>query len=306
VKLRIVPVILAAVFIVTAYACKKKEEAVDDDTPQISSVSVTNKTSTSATLNWTGSDETTAASDLTYKVVYSSSNNISNQNDAEANGTVLMDWTVNALTVNMPSLTPVTTYYIAVLARDTFGNTGINAFSFKTLCTGKIFFLADVSNGNFGGPSGADTLCNANKPAGITSSTFKALLTDGTSRRACYSSGNDNCGLIGTTGRADWVLANSQIYCTSDLTSQIGTTDANGFLTVPVSNVMASSTTTTYTGFNAFWGSSATNCAGFTSTAGTSTVGSATGTENGSTQHTFITSAVPTCTTAGSVYCVEQ
>ena len=114
------------------------------------------------TLTWAASDESTIKAKITYKVLYSLSDNITNVADAEANGTILQDWTINLLTADMTSLTSGTTYYAAVLARDEEGNTGISSGSATTAalpCVGKIMFLATVTNGSFGGVSSADTVC---------------------------------------------------------------------------------------------------------------------------------------------------
>lgn len=300
------PALIIATIILTTYACTKKE--VEDLTSPIFGTAVTfsAQTSNSMTISWAATDDETPSADISYKVVYSLSDNISTLADAEANGTILQDWTINSLTANMTTLTAVTTYYVSVLARDMDSNTRISSGSSSTLCGGKIMFLATVPNGSFGGASSADTACNAQKPTGFSSSTFKAMLSDGTSRRACYSSGNDNCSMIGTAGRVNWVLGASQSYCTTDYTVQIGTTDTNAFLIVPYENTLASSTTAVYTGLNSFWGSSASNCGGFASVSGTGILGSANGTENGSTQHTFISNGTGGCAGVGSIYCVEQ
>ena len=168
-----------------------------------------------------------------------------------------------------------------------------------TPCTGKVIFTTAVSNGNFGGASGADVICNNNKPSGLSGSNFKALLTDN-SRRACYNSGNDNCGIIGVTGRLDWVLPASSNLCTTDA-KLVGTTDANKFIDYIYPGVFSATSTVTYTGFNVSWGQSATNCTQFAATGGTGTAGSGHVGMNG-----FISSTIPSCTTAGTIYCVEQ
>lgn len=168
-----------------------------------------------------------------------------------------------------------------------------------TPCSGKVIFTTAVASGNLGGAAGADATCAANKPTGFSGSTFKALLTDNT-RRACYSAGNDNCGIVGTTGRVDWVLPASSNLCTSDL-RLVGTTDANRFIDYIYPGVLSASATITYTGFNIAWGQSATGCTNFSTTAGTGVTASASVGMNG-----FISSAIPNCTTAGTIYCVEQ
>lgn len=298
------PGLFIAVVVLSAYACTQKK---DENKPSFTTpLTFSGQTSTSMDLGWAASDDKTKASDLSYKVVYSTSDNISTETDAEANGTILQDWAINSLSASMTALTPVTKYYAAVMARDEAGNTDISSGSSSTLCAGKIIFLATVANGNLGGAAGADTTCNSQKPTGAGSLTFKALMTDGSTRRACFNTGNDNCGSLGTTGRLNWPLAGSQTYCTSDHTVLIGSTNANGYLTVLTANSLSSTTDPVYTGFNAFWGTSTENCSAFASTASTSQLGTPNGIENGSTQHSFITNGSGACTPAGKIYCVEQ
>lgn len=98
----------------------------------------------------------------------------------------------------------------------------------STSCVGKVMFVTAVSNGNFGGASGADTLCNNNKPSGYSSSSFKAYLGDVGSRAACYVSGGDTC-TSSTVGRTDWPLAANTTYCSLTATT-VGTTDSNSIM----------------------------------------------------------------------------
>lgn len=293
---------------ITLYSCKAKDDGtapstVDVNIPTFSTpVTFSSKTSTSFTISWVGTDNSTAAADLSYKVVYSGTNNITTAIDAEASGVVLMNWSTNILTANMTSLAQSTNYYVSVLAKDSEGNIGISAGSTNTLCSGKIMFLVNVPNGNFGGASGADTICNGNKPAGFAAATFKAMLTDISTRRACYVLGNDNCsGMV--TGRLDWPLPASASICTTDYSARIGTTTSSALLNAN-GNTLSTVGTTTYTGFNVAWGSSATNCSNFASTGGTGIVGSANGVTGGT--NTFIASSIPSCATAGTIYCVQQ
>ena len=203
------------------WSCAKKtdEATVDLETPSFSTaVSFSARTASTFTATWAATDNVTVASNLSYKVVSSSSNNITTVADALANGTIVQDWTVNSLTANFSALTDSTNYYVSVLVRDTDGNTGISAGATTTLCSGKAMFLATVPNGNLGGASGADGICAAQKPAGFTSATFKAMLTDSGVRQACNVS---DCTAV-ATGRTGWVFAVSQKYCTSDYEKNIG------------------------------------------------------------------------------------
>jgi hypothetical protein len=293
--------------IVSIEACSKKPEELLTILPSLgSTISFSSKTATSVVVTWgAAADDITAAADLQYKLVYSTNNNITTAADAQANGTVKLDWTANTLTSNLTGLTSSTLYYFAVLVKDGDGNIAIDTNSTTTLCTGKVMFLANVSNGNLGGSAGADTICNNNKPTGFSSSTFKAMLGDSTTRAACWSTGNDNCS-SSSTGRAGWVLPASQNICTSDYSIRIGTTTSSSLLVVSTANTLSSSSTTTFTGFNIAWGNStASNCTNWTSTSSTATAGSANGVVG--TGSTFIAaSASASCGSAGTIYCVEQ
>ncbi|MCG6147441.1 DUF1554 domain-containing protein [Leptospira levettii] len=104
------------------------------------------------------------------------------------------------------------------------------------------------------GVSGIDAHCNnaTNKPSG--GGTYKALVTDGTSRRACTSA---NCTTGGTSEHIDWVLKPNQQYKRKDGTTVIGTTNANGLFPIPLTNSMEpnllNSTNYVITGLNADW-----------------------------------------------------
>lgn len=300
-------VLLFALFNLAACA-KTFDDASTTTAPVVgTTITFSNKTSTSFTVTWgAATDDTTAAAALQYKMVYSASNNITTVAEALANGTVKLDWTANILTTNMTGLTAVTPYYVAVLVKDGDGNMALDKSSTTTLCSGKIMFLANVANGNFGGSVGADSICNANKPTGFASSTFKAMLGDGSVRAACYAGGNDNCS-ASVVGRAGWVFTPSEKLCTSDYATLIGTTNANSLLQVSNPNTLSSVTTTTFTGFNIAWGNSTSNnCSNWSSTAGSPVTGTASGIEGGST-HTFIANGgSATCNSAGTIYCVEQ
>ena len=79
--------------------------------------------SSSVTLNWAAaSDNKTAAADLYYKVVRSSSNNITSADECEANGVVLKDWTKNITSFSATGLTQGVLYYFNVLVKDGDGH----------------------------------------------------------------------------------------------------------------------------------------------------------------------------------------
>ncbi|MBK9501156.1 MAG: chitobiase/beta-hexosaminidase C-terminal domain-containing protein [Leptospiraceae bacterium] len=91
-----------------------------------------NGTSTSIILDWTKATDTyTAQPNLQYKVVRSLYNDIGTVQNAEINGTLVQDWTMNINTLNVTGLTANTVYFFNVLVKD-------NA--------GKAIYLVDQSN----------------------------------------------------------------------------------------------------------------------------------------------------------------
>lgn len=80
-------------------------------------------TETGVELSWMpGEDELTPQDDLEYRVYLSLSNNISTPVLAEANGTVVADWTRDIVSADAEGLMPGTTYYFIVVVRDGDGN----------------------------------------------------------------------------------------------------------------------------------------------------------------------------------------
>lgn len=102
------------------------------------------------------------------------------------------------------------------------------------------------TNGNMGGASGADALCMSAsaKPA---TGTFKALVVDDT-RRACMTA---NC--TSATENLNWVLAPNKTYYQADGTTVMGTTNAAGIFTFPITNGASMTVHGSFTGLNANW-----------------------------------------------------
>ncbi len=75
------------------------------------------------TVSWgAATDDTILQEKLSYKLVYSTENNVGTIEEAEAKGTVAMDWTENTLTRDVTDLGFNVTYYFNVLVKDTNGN----------------------------------------------------------------------------------------------------------------------------------------------------------------------------------------
>ena len=163
----------------------------------------------------------------------------------------------------------------------------------------KIFVTDATYNGNLGGFSGADDKCNSdgNKPSG--GGTYKAMLVDGTNRRACSTA---NCS-GGTGEHIDWVLKPNTKYVRADGTNEIFTTNANGIFEFgTLSNSISETTLFAWTALNNDWTSSTNNCQAWSSTSGGSRVGAAS-----SSTGNAINVTSQTCTTSTlRLYCVEQ
>lgn len=177
--------------------------------------------------------------------------------------------------------------------------------------TCKIFITATTSNGSFGGAAAADAICNAdaNKPTG--GGTYKAMLADGTDRRACTT---DNCSTGGTSEHIDWVLKPNTTYTSSSGTT-IATTDANGLFSSSISQAIGSAGVFVWTGItyqqdfgaaSAFidrWINSNGNCNNWTDNS--NLVAGEIG-QGEATDYRYISGGNPTCNNNYKFYCVEQ
>jgi hypothetical protein len=157
-------------------------------------------------------------------------------------------------------------YIILLLTAISCGENGGNAPSVAGI-TSSLSLYVTASNvlGNLGGPTGADSICmsDANYPG---SGTFKAMLSDGSSRIACTTA---NCS-GGSSEHVGWVLNSNTEYTRTDGTI-IGRTDSNGLFVFPLTASFAStapSLNSIHTGLNSSWTSKTENCYGWTQTVG--------------------------------------
>lgn len=162
----------------------------------------------------------------------------------------------------------------------------------------RIFLTAATYTGNLSGVSGADAKCmsDGNRP---DNSIYKALITDGTSRRAC--SGYD-C-VASNADQNDWVLKPSMQYINGSnqpvfFTNVNGTIDANAF---PLTNALGGGKNL-WTGFTVSWSVSSI-CQVWTS----ANVGDygVYGVDT-NVDMTFLNSGAIMCNSTQSLYCVEQ
>jgi hypothetical protein len=102
-------------------------QLIDVTAPDIQSFSASNPTYSSIDLGVDATDnDPGSAGFLEYKYLYSESNNLSTILDAETNGTIISDWSLNAgASFSAPVSGTGTTYYFAVLVRDLAGNIAI-------------------------------------------------------------------------------------------------------------------------------------------------------------------------------------
>ncbi len=167
----------------------------------------------------------------------------------------------------------------------------------------RIFLSATTVDGNIGGISGADSICNsdANRPS--TQWTYTAFLVDGTKRRACTAA---NCP-GGTAEHIDWILYANQPYYRSDGTTSLFTSNADGiFIFGNFANAMTGIASSYYTGFSSAgdWTSSGSNCTSWTSNNAVrlGRTGTGTFTNYGSLRDASNTN----CSTVLRLLCVEQ
>ena len=148
---------------------------------------------------------------------------------------------------------------------------GANVTTGSVTCvnnTKKIFIThsslgAGTYDGNLGGPTGADAKCmsDSNYPG---SGTFKAMLTDGSTRIACTTA---NCSGSGAAEHTGWVLAASTAYYRVDGTTLIGTTNAAGIFSFPLTNSFSTAASYYWSSLNTDWtvyGGGAVHCTGWT------------------------------------------
>jgi hypothetical protein len=148
----------------------------------------------------------------------------------------------------------------------------------------------------------ADLNCqtDSNKPGGTA--TWKAMLVDGGTRRACTSA---NCSTSGNGEHNDWVLKPNATYVRPDGTL-IGSTNDKALLVFPLSNSIGIGSFLPWTGLNTDWTSdTSNNCGGWTiDDAGYGSVGEA-GAATAAAIRYNLTPLGP-CASGKPLYCVEQ
>ncbi|MBK9501157.1 MAG: chitobiase/beta-hexosaminidase C-terminal domain-containing protein [Leptospiraceae bacterium] len=142
-------------------------------------ITITNVVSTSMTLNWTKATDTyTAQTSLQYKVVRSLSNNIDSVVNAEANGTLVQDWTTDINTVNVTGIVANTYYYFNVMVKDGVGYNAAYALKgqYSTIFSIGGTITGLTANGLVLQNNGSD---NLSKSLSSTTFTFATLINGG-------------------------------------------------------------------------------------------------------------------------------
>lgn len=131
---------------------------IDKQTPAIgTSISFSNTQSTSVTINWgVASDIVTSQTDLQYKIVKddTAGTNIDtvSEADAKTGEDIIKTWAANITNVNETGLSSNTTYYFAVLVKDSSGNMALySQSSVKTqLAYTDMVTIPEVTNFSMG------------------------------------------------------------------------------------------------------------------------------------------------------------
>ncbi|MCX6130310.1 MAG: DUF1554 domain-containing protein, partial [Proteobacteria bacterium] len=189
------------------------------------------------TVNWgaaTDVNSITPQASLKYKVVKAASSTaIDTQAEVDAitsGAALVMDWSTNILTINSTPINDGSSYYYTVAVKDLSGNEAIYTPVARSL---RMFMTNTVSQGNLGGITGADAICEADTrhptSSGVNVGTYKAMLVDGTNRIACV---NASCSPTDVNDGLNWVMRASTLYVRTDGT-EIKATNSSKIWTFP-------------------------------------------------------------------------
>lgn len=119
----------------------------DSAGPYVGSISFVSSTFTSIEVEWSAAtDNYSNSADIQYALYYSTSDNIGTVADIEANGTLAQNYQSSPRSHTLSNLTPGTTYYLNVIAKDINGNK--SAYSSASQST-----VADLTTPVLGSPS---------------------------------------------------------------------------------------------------------------------------------------------------------
>lgn len=177
--------------------------------------------------------------------------------EALASSGVLKDWTKDLLTTEATQLMPETSYSFAVLVKDASGRKMLYAVKTETTSAAPPFLIVFDTNtvalpfatGEQTWAEAADAKCSADTRA--KGGVFKALLVDGTTRRACAT---PDCS--GEREGIDWVLRPNMEYRRSYDENVIATTNVKALLPNPLTTPVADAglaMAMSWTGLNTDW-----------------------------------------------------
>ncbi|MDZ4724531.1 MAG: DUF1554 domain-containing protein [Leptospira sp.] len=161
----------------------------------------------------------------------------------------------------------------------------------------KLIFTSALTLGNFGGITGADSLCNSDASKPANTGTYKAYIVQPGVRVASVS---PNAG----DGQIDWVLKPNQFYTRSDGTPIMTTNSVAIFTTFPLTNSVYTVGDAIWTGFAGSndW-LAAGGCLGWTDSGATGPYS----TGNATTFQSLLFGGNVTCSYVPSrLYCVQQ
>jgi len=200
-------------------------------------------------------------------------------------------------------------FYLEYLHPSLVGDVTGTAIPPCTTCRFFVTASAYTPGSGFVGISGADGKCAAEAIAFGFSGTYRALIVDGTTRRACTS---NNCITSGAAEHQDWVMHAGATYVQSDGVTVIETATANAVFTVALTNNITGAASSYWTGISGlgFWNwvtDPANNCSSWSdgTNASSGTYGVSSWTDD---RAIAISSATATCdnVTSNHLLCVEQ
>lgn len=164
----------------------------------------------------------------------------------------------------------------------------------------RIYITTAIFNGNLGGAGGADISCisNPNNPAGAGKGNWRAMIAGG-GRVACTTT---NCTTGGATENLNWALKANTNYRRATDDFPIGTTNASGIFTFPLSNSFAIGVIDVWTGLTTDWLVNGNTCLNWTD----NTTGQGMAGQTGGTTFSNIAFGGQTCPGSFPIFCAEQ
>jgi len=134
-------------------------------------------------------------------------------------------------------------------AKDDVSNISVTCTNNKKMFVNNVKTTGDIRVGLSTGIKAADKLCEKQAKG------YKAMIVDGTNRRACTTAG---CSMEGE--HINWVLQANTIYTRNDLKTVVGITNASATFAFPLQNAFSPGANIIWTGLQASWISSTNNC----------------------------------------------